>query len=75
MINEPDVFLDIAHHSTVLDAAKELGRKYGEQVYQHLFNRNETLQVLCIKNHRKCLPEEILEEQDEITFLPPIAGG
>ncbi len=75
LICEPDVLLDMAHNSTISDAAKELGRIYGEQVSRYLFNRNDTLQVICIKNHRKCLPGEVLEEEDEITFLPPIAGG
>lgn len=67
--------ISIQNGSSFVDLANWLSKTYGDALADVLFSKKYGFLWLCVKNRKRVLPEEILEEGDRVMLLPPLAGG
>ena len=75
IIKQNDINLILSEDSDFNDLAVKLCEEYGADVKKVLFSEKYGFIWLCIRNRRKVLPDEILEDGDNVILLPPLAGG
>ena len=66
----------IKEGSTVLEAARFFADENGEEIRNYIFDRKTGLcNVLFVVNKHQVSKEYVLKDDDELTILPPLAGG
>ena len=75
-IGKEELRLDLPENATALIACNVLATQYGSMVQDFLFDKKTgDTHVLFIVNRKQVTKDHILEQNDRLTILPPVAGG
>ncbi len=75
IIGKDEIVIQIEKGSNFIALAEGLCIKYDHTLRNILFSEKYGFMWLCIKNRKRVLPDEILEDGDKLILLPPLAGG
>jgi|GEM_PF-1846702 len=75
-IGKPQLEMELVEGSTVMDAVKQLQSEYREETEGFLFDRKTgDCYLLFVVNRKQVKSDHVLEGDDRLTILPPLAGG
>ena len=68
--------VDLPELSCVYDVAQALGRQFGREVEEYLFDDSTgAVSVLFTRNKLMCTKDQIVQDGDQISVFPALAGG
>jgi MoaD family protein len=75
-IGREEMEVDLADASVIKDLMKMIADNYGEQIANLIVDRNTGhLKVLAFVNGQVSQKDRMLQDQDVVKILPPLAGG
>ena len=68
--------VSLKEDSSIMDMAREIGNVYGEDILNMLIDKErECFKILSFVNGKVCRQDRILNDNDTVNLLPPLAGG
>jgi molybdopterin converting factor small subunit len=75
-IGKEELKLDLPKNATALIACNALAAQYGSVVQDFLFDKKTgKTHVLFVVNRKQVTKDHVLEQNDRLTILSPVAGG
>ena len=76
VLGKPELTLTLEDGSTVIEAVNKFANENGDKIKEHIFDRKTgKCNALFVVNKCQVPMEYILKDKDELTNLPPLAGG
>jgi len=75
-IGRSELDIELPDGSMVSDAVRHLADAYGQQTRDFLYDKKTgDSYLLYVVNRRQVKADHVLQDNDRLTILPPIAGG